>query len=173
MTAPELRPHLWGILLVLLLGVSCRESNGPSATPSPTAVVRAGELYTCSNGVDGCRVTYRIGPVAHLADRVRVYFTVTLDGPGGGTTSWTNDTTYHAQLKSQGQRGIVLTRSSDDSVFYELAAVGGIAAVDETLVAPVTHFGFWEFVVSEPADALLLLTYPDFQQSPAPIAVPE
>jgi hypothetical protein len=111
--------------------------------------------------------------VTRLSDTIRIDFVVTLDGPAGGTTSWTNDTTFHEFLKQQGERGIVLTRSSDSSVFYELTGVGGIAAIDETLVAPVTHWGFWEFRAPEPPGSLLLLTYPDFIQAPAPIVVPE
>ena len=171
MTVPRLRPHLWSLGLVLLLGVACRDYLDPVVTQVPT-VVRGGELYTCGNGLDGCSVTYEIGPVTAISGKLRIDFLVTLDGPSGGTTQWTNDTTFHEFLKEQGQRGIVLTLASDSSVFYELADVGGIASIDEMLVAPVSHWGFWEFIVPEPPGSLLLLTYPDFSESPAPIVVP-
>jgi len=171
MTVPKLRPHFWSLALVLLVGLACRDYYSPLASPSP--VIRGGELYMCGNGLDGCRVTYQIGPVTQMSGKLRIDFLVTLDGPSGGTTQWTNDTTFHEFLKEQGQRGIVLALSSDSSVFYELAAVGGIAAIDETMVAPVTYQGYWEFIVPEPPGSRLLLTYPDFMEAPVPIVVPE
>jgi hypothetical protein len=154
------------------LGVGCRPGEDLTAVPSPTSIVRAGPAYTCGNGLDGCRVTYQVGPVTRVADRLRIFFQVTLDGPAGGTTEWTNDTAMHEHLKQTGGPGIVLTPASDSSVTYELDAVGGIASRDTMLVAPVTHLGYWEFVVPEAPGSVLLLTYPDFHGVPAEIVVP-
>ena len=172
MTAVSARLPGWSVVLALM-AAACGNYIDPGPTPEPTRVVRAGELYTCSNGVDGCRVTYEIGPVVREADRLRVYFLVTLEGPSGGTTSWTNDTSMHAYLKGEGRRGIVLSPASGGGTAFELMAVGGIAARDVTLVAPVRYQGYWEFVVGEPAGTELLLTYPDFDDRPAPVVVPE
>ena len=169
MTVSRLRPYLWCLAVILALGASCRDFREPNGGPTP--VVRASEAYTCANEMDGCRVTYRIGPVNEMSGTIRVHFTVALDGPRGGTTQWTNDSSFHDYLKEQGEPGIVLMLGSDNRVIYELADVGGIASVDEMLVAPVTYEGYWDFVVPEPAGSLLLLTYPDF--APAPIVVPE
>jgi hypothetical protein len=161
------------MLLLLLLAVACRQYLEPVATPVPTIVVRGGELYTCGNGLAGCSVTYRIGPVTHAAGRLRVDFTVTLAGPSGGTTQWTNDTAIHSFLRSQGQQGIAVISALDSSAVYELSSVGGIAAMDVLMIAPVSYEGFWEFAIAEPPGALLLLTYPDFSESPVPVEVPE
>jgi hypothetical protein len=79
----------------------------------------------------------------------------------------------HEFLKTQGQRGIALALESDHNVVYELVAVGGIASTDVLLVAPVTYEGYWEFMVAEPPGTPLLLTYPNFSESPVPVVVPE
>ena len=168
--AVALRRQLWSTALIILLGASCGDYKDPNASPT---VVRAGEVYTCSNGLDGCQVTYRIGPVTQVSGKIRIDFLVTLDGPAGGTTQWTNDTDFHKLLKEQGKRGIVLTLALENRVYYELVAVGGIASIDDMLIAPVTYEGFWEFVVPEPPGSLLLLSYPDFIEAPAPVVVPE
>jgi hypothetical protein len=170
---PQLQPQLSVLALLLMLCVACRDASSLRVHPTPTTVVRAGELYTCSNGVEDCRVTDDIGPVTRNAGSLRVEFRVTLDGPSGGTTSWTNDTAMHDQLKREGGRGIGLSPVSTRVDFYELVAVGGIASADVTLVAPVTYQGFWVFMVPDPPGTLLLLTYPDFIEAPVPIVVPE
>lgn len=164
-----------GVLAVLLaLAVACRDKDEQQRiAPTPPSVIRAGELYPCSNGVEGCRVTYEIGRVTRIADRLRIEFLVTLDGPSGGTTDWTNDMQMHDQLEGEGQAGIGLALVADRSVFYELIDAGGIAASNVTLVAPVTYQGFWVFHVSEPPGTELLLRYPDFIDRPVPITVPD
>ena len=174
MTSPRPRLHLSGLALLLLVSAACQASEEQQRiAPTPTSIVRAGELYTCSNGAEGCRVTYEIGPVTRLDDTLRIEFRVSLDGPSGGTTSWTNDTEMHEDLQGRGEPGIGLSPASDSSVFYALVDAGGIAATDVTLVAPVSYQGFWVFAVPEPPGTELLLSYPDFIDRPAPIVVPE
>jgi len=168
-----MRLCFWGLALLLALALACRQAGEEALVATPTPVVRAGELYTCANGADGCRVTYVIGPVTRAGERLRIDFTVSLDGPAGGTTAWTNDAAMHRDIMERGGRGIVLVLATDESVAYELTGVGGYASIDDTLVAPVTHRGYWEFDVPDLPGLELLLSYPDFSDRPVPIVVPE